>query len=195
MKKLLLSAVMMLVALPQLKADDGDDFTFTHEGQTLTYTVISEEDKTCRTKSGWWDYLTEGYYNYPGNTVKGDLIIPATANGYKVVEIGFWAFRENEDLKSVVIPEGITVIGADAFISCRNLRSVTLPDGLITISPSSFSSCKSLTDLTIPETVETIGSLAFDAAGLRSIVVPNSVTLLGTGAFRSCENLESAILP
>lgn len=186
---------MMLVALPQLKADDGDDFTFTHEGQTLTYTVISEEDKTCRTKSGWWDYLTEGYYNYPGNTVKGDLIIPATANGYKVVEIGFWAFRENEDLKSVVIPEGITVIGADAFISCRNLRSVTLPDGLITISPSSFSSCKSLTDLTIPETVETIGSLAFDAAGLRSIVVPNSVTLLGTGAFRSCENLESAILP
>ena len=29
----------MLVALPQLKADDGDDFTFTHEGQTLTYTV------------------------------------------------------------------------------------------------------------------------------------------------------------
>ncbi|MDE5722621.1 MAG: leucine-rich repeat domain-containing protein [Paramuribaculum sp.] len=195
MKKLLLSAVMMLVALPQLKANDGDDFTFTHEGQTLTYTVISEEDKTCRTKTGFYEIINETMVSRPGNTVNGDLIIPATANGYRVVEIGYEAFRENEGLKSVVIPEGVTVVGANAFYECRNLRSVTLPEGLITISQYSLLGCKSLISITIPETVETIGTSAFDGSGLRSVVVPNSVTQLGIRAFCFCEFLESAVLP
>ncbi|MDE5921426.1 MAG: leucine-rich repeat domain-containing protein, partial [Paramuribaculum sp.] len=195
MKKLLLSAFMMLVALPQLKADDGEDFTFTHEGQTLTYTVISEEDKTCRTKTGFYEIINETMVSRPGNTVNGDLIIPATANGYRVVEIGYEAFRENEGLKSVVIPEGVTVVGANAFYECRNLRSVTLPEGLITISQYSLLGCKSLISITIPETVETIGTSAFDGSGLRSVVVPNSVTQLGIRAFCFCEFLESAVLP
>lgn len=184
---------MLLIALPQLKADDGDDFTFTHEGQTLTYTVISEEDKTCRTKEGGWDNETSSYK--PGNIITVDLVIPATANGYNVVEIGSYAFYENNALKSVVISKGVTAIENHAFMHCSNLRSVSLPEGLITISSGSFYESKALTSLVIPETVKTIGIDAFTNTDIRIVVIPNSVTSIGLNAFSYCHNLESAVLP
>ena len=48
MKKFLLFMLGVLVALPGI----ARDFTYEYEGQTLTYTVISESAKTCMTKSG-----------------------------------------------------------------------------------------------------------------------------------------------
>ncbi len=185
----------MLVALPQLKADDGDDFTFTHEGQTLTYTVISEEDKTCRTKEGRYVSKPEGGGNEAGNNVKGDLVIPAFAKGFKVVEIGGSSFLSNDNLKSVMIPEGVTVIGDYAFNGCGNLKSVILPTGLITISSYSFHRCAELISLVIPETVKTIGRGAFSGSGIRSVIIPNSVTVVGSDVFSYCGHLQSATLP
>lgn len=48
MKKLLLIMLGVLIALPAM----ARDFTYEYEGQTLTYTVINEEAKTCKTKDG-----------------------------------------------------------------------------------------------------------------------------------------------
>ncbi|MCH5220147.1 MAG: transposase [Muribaculaceae bacterium] len=51
MKKFSLLPLVALCALNAVAAD-GDNFTYTYEGQTLTYTVLSEDDKTVQTKSG-----------------------------------------------------------------------------------------------------------------------------------------------
>ena len=36
--------------------------------------------------------------------------------------------------KDVVIPDGVTRIGAKAFFSCRSLTSITIPDSMTSIS-------------------------------------------------------------
>lgn len=54
-----LTAIALLAAVPPAIARD---FTYEYAGQTLTYTVLSEEDKTCETK--------QGANNYSGNYVR-----------------------------------------------------------------------------------------------------------------------------
>lgn len=46
MRKILLLALGALIALQAL----ARDFTYEYEGQTLSYTVINEEAKTCQLK-------------------------------------------------------------------------------------------------------------------------------------------------
>ena len=68
MKKPLLLLFCLLIALSAL----ARDFSYTYQGQTLTYTVLSEEDKTVCTKAG-----TIGTTSTPGNNVTRSLAIPA----------------------------------------------------------------------------------------------------------------------
>lgn len=53
MKKTLLALLGVLLAQPVIAQDLEDearDFTYEYEGQTLTYTVLDEDAKTCETK-------------------------------------------------------------------------------------------------------------------------------------------------
>ena len=134
MKKFLLFMLGVLLALPGI----ARDFEYTYEGQTLTYTVISESAKTCMTKSG-----TEGpngRYVEWGNYITGELIIPSVAkNGgveYTVTEIGFGSFYHNP-LTSLTIPESVTTIGSRSFEGCH-LSSMFLGNSVTKICDKAF---------------------------------------------------------
>ena len=79
---------------------------------------------------------------------------------YVVTNIGYAAFRENNNIKSVSIPETVTDIGMEAFTACKSLTEVHLPEGLTQIAPYLFTGCSSLT--VVPPSVKTIGTYAFD---------------------------------
>ena len=66
-------------------------------------------------------------------------------------------------IKSVVIKEGVTSIGAFAFYHHSSLESITLPNGITSIGEVSFAFCKSLRRITIPATVTEIKASAFSA--------------------------------
>ena len=215
MKKFLLFMLGVLLALPGI----ARDFTYEYEGQTLTYTVISESAKTCMTKSG-----TEGpngRYVEGGNYITGELIIPSVAkNGgveYTVTEIGFGSFYHNP-LTSLTIPESVTTIGSrsfegcyltsmflgnsvtkicdKAFYGCEDLRSLTLPEAVTSIGAFAFSECTGLTSVTIGNSVTTIGNMAFhDCRGLTSVLIPNSVTRIDGDAFNFCTGLKKSAYP
>ena len=74
----------------------------------VTYTKLS--DTTCAVKS------------YAGTAQS--LTIPATVEGFKVVEIGEGAFEGNTDLKSITLPSSIVAIRARAFKGCANLSEM-----------------------------------------------------------------------
>ena len=98
--------------------------------------------------------------------------------------------------KDVVIPDGVTRIGAKAFFSCRSLTSITIPDSMTSIGDSAFYECKSLTSITIPDSVTSIGRYAFyGCTSLTSITIPDSVTSIGYEAFCGCKSLTSITIP
>ena len=95
--------------------------------------------------------------------------------------LGYQTFYNCSSLESINIPAQIDTIWNQAFMGCKKLKNVTFDknaDGetaLKEIKPGSFNGASSLTSLDVPNTVETIGSSAFDSAKITSFVVPAAV--------------------
>lgn len=140
--------------------------------------------------TGTSEEVTSGDYVYSLNEdgsavivryegTESDLQIPAELDGHPVAAIGMTAFKYNESLVSVTIPEGVLEIGESAFAFCANLVSVSLPNGLQSIRKEAFMYCDSLSGFTIPETVTYLGhNILCDCNGVTSLRIPNSVTVL-----------------
>lgn len=79
-------------------------------------------------------------------------------------------FISGSQIKKVVIPEGVTIIGLDAFGNCGKLKDVTLPSSLIILERGVFYNCTSLEKITIPQNVKSIGDyLFFECTSLKDI--------------------------
>ena len=112
---------------------------------------------------GDWDYFilddgTVETWEYHGN-VPEQLIIPSSLGGKKVTLVGY-VFHGSKDnakkVKSIIVPEGVTMLDSLAFNACTNLESVQLPSTLKVIRNSAFADCPSLKYLDIPYNVELI---------------------------------------
>ena len=98
----------------------------------------------------------------------------------------------HQNVKKVVVEDGITNVGNYAFYFCENLTSLTLPDSVTSIGDSAFDTCRGLTNITIPEGVTNIGDCAFyDCSNLTSITIPDSVTSIGNGVLEACSSLKT----
>jgi len=89
-----------------------------------------------------------------------------------------------DEVRSVVVPEGVAVIERYAFGSMSRLEHVSLPLSLREIGEYAFSSCVSLEKVILPPKLEKIGSGAFyGCQRLGSITIPDSVTDIASNAF------------
>lgn len=119
-----------------------------------------------------------------------DVIIP---DG--ITSIGAFAFSDFKNLTSIVITDGVTSIGENAFENCTNLTSITLPDSLTSIGKCAFDGCKNLTSVTIPDNVQDIGAYAFRyCLSIKNIVINNPECVIDGGAFYG-SGLISATIP
>ena len=121
----------------------------------------------------------------------------AMAN-YEVYETP-WNYYCN-DVKTIIIENGVTSIGNNAFGSCTYLESVSIPASVTSIGYYAFENCGSDVDaLTVSfaegSTPLTISGSAFNKANLKSIDIPNRVTSIGFVAFQYCRKLESVSIP
>ncbi|MDR0414551.1 MAG: leucine-rich repeat protein, partial [Prevotellaceae bacterium] len=113
-----------------------------------------------------------------------------------VTHIGRFAFFRCEQLRFVTIPNSVRTIGEFAFGQCRSLTSVNISSEVTTIREYTFSNCSCLTSIVIPDKVTAIGESAFsDCTNLVSVTIPNSVTAIGRSAFSNCTNLTSIVIP
>lgn len=71
----------------------------------------------------------------------------------------WWSYRKQ--IRTLILPYGLTSIGKSAFDGCKSLASVTIPNSVTSIGESAFDGCKSLTSVTIPNSVTSIGKEAF----------------------------------
>ena len=132
---------MMMLSLQAM----AYDFSYTHQGKTLYYDIIS--DSTVEVT----------YYSsvVTNNYVNGDVVIPSSVeyNGttYSVTSIGIEAFYWCRNLTSVTIGSGVTSIDMRAFSECPALTSVRcLAVTPPSIDSNSFSNVPSTCTLTVP---------------------------------------------
>ncbi len=98
-------------------------------------------------KDGYIFYCDDdasAYYlmRYTGSDT--ELILPDDINGHNY-KIYNYAFYDRDDITSVAILSGVTIISMRAFENCSNLTSITIPDSVMGIGHYAFNDCSSLT--------------------------------------------------
>ena len=126
----------------------------------------------------------------------GDLKIPSTIAGAKVVRIGQDAFKNCSAVTSVTIPEGVKSIGRASFLGCRAIRSLSLPKSLMTIEWDAFNDLNALPKIELPEGLKVIdrGAFAYCLA-LQELMIPANVNYIGQDAFVWCRSIPSVTIP
>ena len=142
MKNFLLIGAVALLAVQAT----ARDFAYEYEGQTLNYTVLDEDARTCQVMAGEIDELG---IIHTGHTISGSLIIPSVANDgvsdFKVVAVGDYAFERCPELNSLSLPSTLKSIGEYGFYGCSALTEIDIPGSVKRIANAAFADCRSLT--------------------------------------------------
>jgi len=150
-----------------------------------------QEEKPETFESGSWKYyLLEGGAVLAGYTEKpgGKLQVPEELDGHRVTRIGERAFYESA-LKSVTIPEGVTLIGDKAFSNCSGLTAVEMPDSVTRIGSSAFEYTSKLRDLSLSKGLLSIGGGAFNGSAVKNLLIPGSVVEIDGNPFAGSYDL------
>ena len=91
--------------------------------------IVEMEPETFSESGVTYEQNAEDEVAFVGDaSAKSSYEIPATVSHdgkeYKVTAIAADAFKGDEALTSVMIPEGVDVIGAGAFAGCKNLADI-----------------------------------------------------------------------
>ena len=109
--------------------------------------------------------------------------------------IGCYAFAGCKSLKSISIPEGVTHIGSHAFADCSALSSVYIPDSVTDIGEYAFKNCKSLKTISLPKSCKELKKKTFSGcSSLLSVILPEGINQIW-GAFSDCVSIKSMVLP
>ncbi len=112
-----------------------------------------------------------------------------------IKDIGMSAFRD-ADIRSVVIPQGVTKLNCSAFESCIDLTHVSLPSSLREIEFSTFEGCSNLVYVELPYGIKKIENSTFsNCSNLEAIIIPEGCTSIGSWAFQDCTSLKYVFLP
>ena len=154
-------------------------------GNNVTWNLDNGGTLTISGTGDMNDYFvdTDPWYNY-----RNDIKCIVITDG--VSSIGEWAFSNCNWAESVTIPDSVKTIGEYAFFCCSEIEDVELPYGVERIELHTFSGCLNLKTITIPDSVTSIGGAAFNSCiNLYRITIPSSVTSIGRLAFGKCKNL------
>ena len=194
---ILLALLVLLAAAPMSHA------AIVGYGTCGDYLIWKLDDTGTLTISGagaMYDYPDSYSYTYTtapwGGSESNAQRVKTVVIQNGVTSIGAYAFCCCSELTSVTIPDGVTSIGDYAFCRCSELTSVTIPNGVTSIGECAFAGCTKLTSATIPDSVTVIGNLAFyGCAGLTSVTIPNGVTSIWANVFYGCTGLTSVTIP
>ena len=122
-------------------------------------------DNNDATEGLAYTLLSDGTYSVRGmgTASVSDIIVPTTYNGRPVTAISDKAFYMNNDITSIVIPEGVTYIGEYAFYNCHSITSIVVPDSVSTIGRGGFMSCDKVSEINIPKNLKVIEEGVFSS--------------------------------
>lgn len=159
------------------------------------------------------DIVANPYEYYEGNCTQdsilgynafSELAKLITVKCPKSVKQIYGAFKNCNNLRSVVLPEQLEYIGDKEgdwasgngpFSNCVNLKNIIF-NGCKEIGTNTFKGCSAIQQINIPEGVTRIGEDAFSGCkSLESIIIPNGVETIEMSAFEFCDNLRKISFP
>lgn len=146
-----------------------------------------------------------------------EITIPSEINSVPVARICKSAFKENQELEAVVIPDSVHAIEAYAFKNCYALDNVVVPNSVKQIDRDAFDRTAFISriiddyivlgdgvlyeyqgrdaNVSIPSSIKAIGGGAFeDIITLTGVSIPKSVEYIFDYAFYNCLNLQNVKL-
>ncbi len=113
-----------------------------------------------------------------------------------IISVGDYAFSSCSKITSLNLPESVDSIGEYAFNGCSSLEEITMGDYITEIKNYTFNECTHLTSIELPENLTKIGDYAFfSCSALPVMVIPETVSHIGAYAFAECTNLQSINIP
>ena len=141
-----------------------------------------DEESAVLTLSG------KGEMGDPITIVTVDETTNTTTTSYSTNAVPWNPF--NQQIKEVVISDGITSISRYAFWWLAQIESITIPDSVITVGQQSFVHCSKLQTVTFGDDLTTIGKEAFkDCTALKEIYISDKLASVEESAFTGCETL------
>ncbi len=178
-----------VVMAKYIKSLEGNPITITINGRTYVTRQVTKNDTNAYTLSEDGSVLTvEKFFFIPSgpNSEKGTW--------YITTGIGGTGFSQNASIKTVVLPDSVTVINDKAFASCQNLESINL-EHVKTIGNEAFSGCPSLKEASLGQAIASLGTGAFlGCTSLESVTIPGTLSTVPAQAFSGCTGLKSVVL-
>lgn len=163
------------------------------QAEDVTATAVAEGGETsgsCGANVTW--RLVDGVLTISGSGEMEDYQSPHDVKGKSAP----WYKYYRNDIKRVVVEEGVTTIGGYAFYVCLHMTSIELPSSITTIGESAFSNCGGLINIELPSGVTSIRESAFyNCWSLTSIELPSGITIIEAGTFEWCQSLTGIELP
>ena len=99
-------------------------------------------------------------------------------------------------ISTLIVNEGVTVIGTYAFYGLNRLTKVSLPSSLIRIKICAFQRCSSIREITIPNSVLNLeDGLFMECTNLLRFTIADTVRNIGASTFRGCNQLTQMDIP
>ena len=154
-------------------------------GENVSWTLDSETK--VLTISGTGEMYHDGHFSdalhWHGQNLNSAFQSVVIEPG--VTSIGYWAFANCTNLKTISLPDGITLIEADAFYN-SGLTSIVLPNSVTEVQESAFSGCKQLASCDLGRGIKHIGKNCFwNCAALKSLKWSDCLETIGSGCFIS----------
>ena len=207
MKKRLLSMIlavsMMLTFLPvgavTAFAEDPEWSCGANASNIVTAHFNSASGTLTFSGEGAMENYQTMHFVAPWKEISNQIKKIVIENG--VTSIGSNAFYQCSDMQATLDlsdAKALTSIGNNAFYGCKKLTgSLEIPDSVTKIGAEAFRDCNNLSgNFELPKGLQSVGNAAFcNCYNLTGgLKLPDTVTSIGTGAFYNCAKLDGYLV-
>lgn len=163
--------VLLLPLIPVMAADSGtcgDNAVWSYDADSGTLTVTGT--------GAMWDMAADFFD--PIERIRQMAYEKTLARQPEEAHTVPWG-EVRDDIRSVVIGEGITTVGNYAFQGCGRLTAVTLPSTLLSIGDGAFLHSHEIYEIDLPDALQSIGDFALYSANLSAVHIPRDLREIG----------------
>ena len=188
---------MLGTALPIGAADAAGMIAWAEDAQekptsgkltdTITWSFSEDGVLTVSGTGDMPDYNDNGYYP-PWHRYEYNLPVKSVVIEDGITSVGAYAFHNLDLLTSVTISDSVTILKQSAFSDSDALTSITIPESVTYIEWAALSYCKGLTEINLGSSIVHVGEYAFDGTPWLKdnmkegeVFIQNSVVISGKG--------------